>query len=125
MPFRVKREIADASKIQRSVVQSVLCRHLQRVPPVASVKVCQSNAAPMRIAGQFSILHLNVHHYIAGLLDLANAAQVYFRTESGHQRVLYAKIAKISAGAHTRQDEENECAAGQGKYSENAGDDCQ
>src|SRR5579864_629991 len=117
MPFRVERKIADASKVQRSVVETVLGWHFQRVPPVPSVKVCQSNSAPMRVAGQPSILHLNVHYHVAGLLDLANAAQIYFRTETGHQGILYAKIAEISARAYARQDEENERGSGQGKQS--------
>src|SRR5882757_10740153 len=96
-PFRIKRKIADAREVQRSIVQAMLRRDFQWVPPVPPIKVCQGNAAPMRVAGKFPELHFNMHHNIAGLLDLANAAQVYFRTESSDQGALYAKIAQISA----------------------------
>src|SRR5579859_639813 len=117
MPFRIERKIADSGKVQRSVVETMLGWHFHGVPPVPSVKVCQGNSAPMRVAGQLSVLHLNVHYHVAGLLDLANAAQIYFRAETGHQGVLYAEIAEISARAHARQDEENERGASQGKQS--------
>src|SRR6478735_7817679 len=107
-PFRIKRKIADAGEVQRSIVQAVLRRNFQRVPPVPSVKVCQGDAAPMRVAGKFSELHFNVHYNVAGLLNLANAAQIYFRTEPCDQRTLHAKITQISAAAYARQDEKKQ-----------------
>src|SRR5438270_3510728 len=120
-PFRIKRKIADAGEVQRSVIQAVLRRDLQRVPPVPSIKVCQGNAPPMRVAGKLPELHLNVHYNVAGLLDLANAAQVYFWTEASDQRTLYAKIAQISAAAYAWQDEEKQRSAGQGQHAQTAG----
>src|SRR5579871_4309089 len=121
-PFRIKRKIADAREVQRSVVQAMLRRDFQRVPPVPSIKVCQGNAAPVRVAGKLPKLHFNVHHNVAGLLDLANAAKIYFRTEPGDQGALYAKIAQVSAATYARQDEEKQRSAGQRQQAQKAGD---
>src|SRR6185503_13068133 len=120
--FRIKRNIADAREVQRSVIQAVLRRDFQRVPPVPPIKVCQSDAAPMRVAGKLPELYFNVHHNIAGLLDLANAPKVYFRTEASDQGALYAKIAQISAATNPRQDEEKQRRTGQGQQAKKAGD---
>src|SRR5438270_13198689 len=111
--FRIKREVTDPREVQRSIVQAVLRRNFQRVPPVPTIEVCQGNTAPMRVAGELSELHFNVHHNVAGLLNLANAPEVYFRTEARDQGALYAKIAQISAATYARQDEEKQCRASQ------------
>src|SRR5580765_4485559 len=122
MRLRIERKIADAGEVQRRIVQAVQRRHFQRVPPVPSIKVGQGNAAPMGVAGQLAVLHFYVHYHVAGLLDLANAAQIYFRTESSYKGTLYAKIAEISAGVHARQKKEKQRRAGQGKQAQNTGD---
>src|SRR5690348_13865908 len=90
-----------------------------------AIKVRKRNATPLRVSGQLSELYLNVHYHVAGLLDLSDPAQVYLRAKAADQRALHAQVAKVSAGADARKDEENERRAGQGQQSQNGRNACQ
>src|SRR6185369_11438039 len=119
---RIKRVIADAREIQRCVVEAVHGRELRAVPPVPAIKICQRNATPLWIFRQLAELHLDMHDHTARLLDLSDAAKIYFRAESSGQRTLYAKITQISAGIDAWQDEKNQRRARQGEQAEYGGD---
>ncbi len=89
-------------------------RKYKRIVPLVAVKEPQRHATPLQV-GEISARiaeHLYMHDDGAGLLDLANLAELYLVSKSGQHLVVLSKLAQITiAGAGKDVENNRRCHA--------------
>src|SRR5262249_36869662 len=91
------------------------------VIPAPAVKIRQRDPAPLYVVGKFAFQHLDVHHHVAGLLDLPDAAEAHVLAEAAHDGALNTQAAQITTGTYAWKNKENESRAGQGEQAQQCG----